>query len=479
MPLHPAPALRRNARQGHAAALLLALCSAAVAVPAHAAAATPPAATAPAQQASVGMLALYDLAQQHDAQWRAAQASAAAQRERLPIAQAQWRPQISLSLARQHNDLSRTQSDLLGRPVTLDERYYSHNQTLSLRQPLLRPALSANLRQARALVSEAEARLEQEQLSLAERLLVNHLQALLALEQQHLLQVEIELVRAQLQSARRALELGSGTRTDIDAAQARLDQLNAQALQAAQQVQITRRQLESMTQQPLHGELLRPNRQQLPLPAMAGAELEAWLERARSQSPQLQALQARLDAARHEVAKARSGHWPTLDAVAQITRSSSETVTSPHARHSNTVLGLQFNWPLYSGGGQSAIVRQALAEQTRAEEELQAALRELELRVEREWSAVVQGQERIRAQQQAVRSAAQLVISSRRSFEAGVRTVIDILNAEQLRQQAELDLANAFYEFVLADFRLHSLAGADPRQAIAAIDSSWQASLAK
>lgn len=45
----------------------------------------------------------------------------------------------------------------------------------------------------------------------------------------------------------------------------------------------------------------------------------------------------------------------------------------------------------------------------------------------------------------AVRSREQMAISNRRSFEAGSRTLVDTLNAEQQKVSAQRDLARARY----------------------------------
>lgn len=57
-------------------------------------------------------------------------------------------------------------------------------------------------------------------------------------------------------------------------------------------------------------------------------------------SPELQSLRAQLDAAGAEIEKAKSGHKPTLDAVAQWSRSNSDIVTSVNSRYDNKVVEL-------------------------------------------------------------------------------------------------------------------------------------------
>ena len=66
---------------------------------------------------------------------------------------------------------------------------------------------------------------------------------------------------------------------------------------------------------------------------------------------------------------------------------------------------------------------------------------------------------RIKALEQALRSADQLVLSTSKSFQAGIRTVLDILNAEQQRGQVMRDLANVRYLYLISRLRLLALIG--------------------
>ena len=77
----------------------------------------------------------------------------------------------------------------------------------------------------------------------------------------------------------------------------------------------------------------------------------------------------------------------------------------------------------------------------------------------KEFRGVVEGVLRVRALEQAVRSSETVVQSTRRSYEAGSRTQVDVLNAEEGRVSALLDLANARYAYLLARITLRALAG--------------------
>ena len=240
-----------------------------------------------------------------------------------------------------------------------------------------------------------------------------------------------------------------------------------------QNAEFTRRRLEMLTGQTVDS--LSPLDvdsfvAQTPVPST----VQDWIERAEQNSAELQALQAQLEAARQEIEKAKSGHLPTLDAVAQWSRTNSDSVTNVNSRYENKTIGLQLNVPLFAGGHVSSTVREAVAAQERARELLEAARRELALRVHREFRGMTEGVLRIRALEQAVRSGEQAVLSNRKSFEAGIRTTLDVLNAEQQKTLALRDLAQARYVYLVSRLRLQSLAGQDQRSNIAQANSALQ-----
>jgi outer membrane protein/protease secretion system outer membrane protein len=414
---------------------------------------------------SLDLMQAYEAALEQDATIRAARATADAGRERLPQTRAQLLPNLSFSAGRNWNDLSRTQPNVLGVPTTTDDKYFSGNQSLTLRQPLYRKPQIVAYQQAQYAVDEVNANLERELQNVGVRVSATYLEALLAQDQLDLVLAQKNVTTTQLDVARKALAAGSGTRTDIDEAQARLDLTLAQELEARQNLEYTRRQMQVLINKPVDGLMpLRVDKMQLLVPMPA--QVEDWTGLAESSSPEIQALTARLEAARLEVEKAKGAHHPTLDAVAQWTRSTSETVTSPSSSYTNRMLGVQLTVPIYAGGYVNSTVREALANQMRAEEVLEATRRDLGVRVHKEFRGITEGILRVKALEQAVRSAEQLVLSSRKSFQAGSRTLVDILNAEQQKQTALRDLAQARYMYMISRIRLQSLAGGDKVQAI-------------
>lgn len=418
---------------------------------------------------SLDLSQAYKAAQEQDPRIRAARAGRDAATERLPQARSQLMPSISVSAARFKNDLDQTQKNLLGNEVSNSEKYISYNQTVQIRQPLYRKPLWDGLRQAGFMVDDAQATLEREEQELATRVTGAYMEALLAQDALALALKKQSVTATQLDAAKKSFAAGNGTRTDIDEAQARLDMDDANLVSARQQLAQTQQQLEIIIAQPAIN-LASVDTDRLLLRPPEPANVESWVTQAQAHSPEVRALQARVDSAQAEIDKAKGGHFPTLDAVAQVTRSASENVTSPGSRYTNRTIGLQLNIPLFSGGYTQSTVRQAVAELVRAQENLEAARRDLAVRVHGEFRGVSEGVLKIRALEQAERSGSQLVKSSRRSHEVGSRSLLDVLNAEQQLQTTQRDLAEARYRYLLARVRLNALAGADIEQSIREIN---------
>jgi outer membrane protein/protease secretion system outer membrane protein len=419
------------------------------------------------------LLQAYDAARLQDATILASRATAAVGRERLPQARSQLFPSISANLQRTNNRLQSTTPNFLGVEQTQNSSYPSSNQTVTLRQPLYRPFNTAQLRQARAQIDDVEATLEQDEQSLAVRVASAYFEALLSLDQLALVEAQRKTITTQLDFTRKTFSGGTGTRTDIDETQARLDQIIATEIEARQNVDFTRRQLEVLVNQPV-ARLSKLDILKLQVLDPQPNSLEAWTDKAEQSNPQLKSLRAQLEAAREDVSKASSGHKPTLDAVVQWQRSQSENVTNFTNRYTNSTVGLQLSIPIFQGGYVSSQVRQAVAAQERASQLLEAGRRDLGVRIFREFRGVLENVPKVKALERALASAEQLVVSNRKSFQAGSRTVVDILNAEQQRTLVLRDLAQARYVYLVSKLRLLALVGEADQQAVMTVNAVLQ-----
>jgi TolC family type I secretion outer membrane protein len=347
----------------------------------------------------------------------------------------------------------------------------SDNRTVQLRQPLMNMQRWLQFKQAQSLVEETEANLDRELQNLVVRVAGAYFETLMADEQFELVQTQIKTYTALVDASQKALAAGSGTRTDIDDALSRLDMAKAQELEARQNQDLTRRQLQLLVNQPVN-KIAKLNVAALQLKSPEPPNLDEWTRKAEQASPEVKALQARLEAARREVSKAQAGHFPTLDAVAQWSNSGSENITRINSRYENKTIGLQLNIPIYAGGYVNSTIRQAVSEQSRAEETLEALRRDLGVRVHKEYRGVSEGVMRVKALEQAARSAEQMLRSTQMSQKAGSRTQLDVLNAQQQYTLALRDLAQARMVYLLSKVRLASLVGDDALVSIELVNAS-------
>ena len=134
-------------------------------------------------------------------------------------------------------------------------------------------------------------------------------------------------------------------------------------------------------------------------------------------------------------------------------------MTRVNTTFDNISFGLQLSVPIYSGGYVDSTVRQAVANLERARQALEAGRRDLSSRVYKEFRGVTEGILRVKAYEQAVKSAELLITSNRKSFQGGSRTIVDVLNAEQQKMVSMRDLAQARYSYLISKLRLTALAG--------------------
>lgn len=195
-------------------------------------------------------------------------------------------------------------------------------------------------------------------------------------------------------------------------------------------------------------------------PPLLPSNLQDWLVKAQTDSPLIHARRHSSDLAEEEVKRARAGHWPTLDFVAGYTAGESQSISELNQRNHYASIGLEVNFPLYNGGGTSALTRQASANSSKALDELDATRQEVISGTTREYAGVQSGAKRIHALERAVESNERSLTSTRKGFkEGGTSTNSDVLNAEELLFVARHDLFEAKLRYLMSRLRLASSVG--------------------
>jgi outer membrane protein len=191
-------------------------------------------------------------------------------------------------------------------------------------------------------------------------------------------------------------------------------------------------------------------------------DLEAWVKTAQDTSFTVVSARAAAVIAREEVESQRAAHLPTLDATASFSRAynpsaSSAGVVGPITN--NGTVGLTLSVPFYSGGLIQSRVRQALAQREKADQDLESTERSVAQAVRQNYLNVTSGIAQVQALEQALTSTQSQLDSTILGRDVGVRTSVDVLNAQQQVYQTRRDLQQARYNYLLNTLRLKAAAG--------------------
>jgi outer membrane protein len=402
------------------------------------------------------LLEIYRLAQSADTQYAAARAAWAASQEKLPQGLAGLLPSATVNVNVQNSERD-TRSATTG---TVVPGRSSSSASASVNQPLYRPQSYAAYEQSKTQVAQADAVLAQAAQDLILRVAQAYFDVLLAQDTVAFAQAQLTAIGQQLEQAKRNFEVGTATITDTHEAQSRYDLTTSVEIAARNDLEIRKRQLELLIGRAAPG--LSPLGTRFALRQPAPDNMERWALDALENNLQVRINREGLNFAAQEIGRNRAGHLPTVDAFATYSdqNNNSSSVGLPGlGTDNNRVVGVQLAIPLYRGGFTSSLVREAVANEDRARQDLENARRNAELTARQTFLGVTSGIAQVRALEAALVSSQSSLDSTRLGQEVGVRTQIDVLNAQQQLSQTRRDLAQAKYNYILALLRLRSSAG--------------------
>jgi len=398
------------------------------------------------------LLDVYRLAQTNDPAWARALATHQANIEKGPQGRALLLPSVlfNASAAKLNQDVKT--------PVIDNFRYRSDTYNVQLSQPLYRKQNFAAYAQGLSGVSQADAELALARQDLILRAGGAYFDVLAAHDTLDYTTDEKQAISRQLALATRNYSVGTKTLVDVHEAQARLDQARAQEVIAAIDLNSRQEALIQITRGAPAA--LAKLAARLPLETPEPADPEKWTAAAQAQNPQIKAKEETLEIALQEIEKNRGGHYPTLDLVASRSYSDAGgSVFGTPIESTTDQIALQLQVPLFQGGGVASKVRESLARRDEARESLEQTRREVARQAREAYVAVVSGISRVQALEQALASNQRALESTVQGFETGVRTGIDVLNAQRDLYRTKRDLSQARYNYLVSRLRLKAAAG--------------------
>ncbi len=364
--------------------------------------------------------------------------------ESVSSAVAGWRPTVSLSAS-----ASQTRTNTHLTPGT---SFSPQSLSLSLSQKLYRGGRTvAGIREAEYNVLVGRDQLR----TIEQQVLLGTVRAYLdVLRDQALVQLNqgnVQVLAHELEAARDRFEVGEVARTDVSQSEARLSRAISDLIQAEGNLESSRATYASLVGHP-PGQLER-------VPPISGlpASQEEAIGIALQSNPTFNAATNTERSTAFDLRQKRGVLLPSLTLSGDLTHSleaSSRTAESDSASITATL-----SIPLYQSGSEYSDIRKALQTNNQRRIEVEKNRRSVVEDVTQAWERLNTASSRIRARADEVAASEIALEGVRQEAEAGTRTTLDVLNAEQELLDARTGLVTAERDEYVAAFDLRSAIG--------------------
>ena len=409
---------------------------------------------------SENLLDIYNEALENDPTFKSAEYSYLADKEIVVQGRAALLPSITLSGTTNWNEYYQNDQ--------LQQEYNSFSKSARVSQPLLRLDTWFNFKRSKSLTDAAEAEFAYEQQSLLVRTAELYFGVLRAIDNLNASVSEEKAIKKQLDQAQQRYEVGLSAITGVQEAQLAFDLSKAARINNEGNLFSAREALNALIGREIFSLDQLGNSLQISSPFPNSKE--EWVQLALKNNYQLKAAYLRKDAAKSNARSAASNHLPKIDIVG----SGSESETNQFNYEGFSINGqgipvpavtgrrnysIQLSMPLFQGGAVNSRRKQAYSQYSQADENTLFTERRIIQEVRSQFSNVNTLVANVTAQKQAVISATSALEATQVGYKVGTRNVVDLLQAEKNLYSAEKNLANAKYDYILANLRLALAAG--------------------
>ena len=434
---------------------------------------------------SEGLLDIYEIALDNDAQLRSETAQYRADLELKTLALAPLLPQVNTAASRSMRDSENTRLSIIdfqdGNVLIADQttgsRTYTTRYEISLSQTLFDLSAWFDWKAGSERSKQAEATVAAAQQNLIVRVSEAYFGVLRAQDNLRAAKAQERALARQLEQTRQRFNVGLIAITDVYEAEARHDLAGVTRIVEENNVAVALERLSVLTGQQ-HGQLQLLSDDftpEMPMPA----DRSAWVDFALANNYDLAAVRFAEEAARQSAKARQMGHAPRVSA--QASYSESETTGSvtppnafnlpPNSEGEDESFQIRLDMPLYAGGSISANRRRA-AEQFNAARENRINLTRNTITAARSLHMTVTSDvARVNARKQAIKSTQSALDATVAGYEVGTRNIVDVLNAQNSVFAAQRDYANSRYDYVLNSMRLKENAGTLSPEDIAALEA--------
>lgn len=409
------------------------------------------------------LVSVYEDACANDPAFKAAQARFQVIRQTIPLSISNFLPHASLTggLARSYNKNEFENPVQAGESITFGQaEFYNSTSayTLSVTQSLFNFANWATLSTANAHVKQACAELSAAAQDLMIRTATAYFAILRASEDLRFTQAEKRAIKFQLNQNKERFQVGLIAVTPVYEAQARYDAVVAREIATKNLYSNRIEELRQITGKSY--QTLLAIGEKLPLISPAPLIIESWVRTAERQNYSLQAARFGSEAARENIKVQFAGHLPVIDAQGTYTYNYQDNFNDAGgARSKIATAALTGTLPITNGGATIALTRQAQFQYQEALSLEELTHRSVIAQTRNTFLGVLSGISQIRADKQAIVSSQSALDATQASYEAGTRTMVDVLDAQSSLYNIQAISVAAQYNYLLQTLLLKQTAG--------------------
>lgn len=407
------------------------------------------------------LMDVYHEALNNDTQFKIAYSTYMANSEAVPQALAALLPQVNLS-AQVANNLMNVDASIF----STDTTYSSKQWQLNGSQAIFNYRAWKMVQQAKASVKAAQATFNNAAQDLMLRTANAYLDVLLAQDTLNFQEAKKRANKRQFEQANERFKVGLDAITSVYEAKSAYNQSTADVI-ASKNNQVNRNEgLRKLTNHVY--EYLAPLRNaQIPLAYPEPNRVDEWVNTGLKQNYNLLASKFNLEAARENIKAQSAGNWPVIalqgnaQQVINAIGPSQEGLDSvfiPNNQQTKTI-ALNVSAPVLQGGLVLSKTRQAQYNYQVSSEQLEQLYRDVIVNSRTTFNSVIDGISKIEADKQTVISRVNQLNSTAAQFDAGTRTMVDVVNAQQRLFEAQVQLATDQYQLIKTQLQLKYLAG--------------------
>jgi protease secretion system outer membrane protein len=377
---------------------------------------------------------------------RASKFNQDASNENIAIARSRLLPQVSLQGS--SNQLTQTTTQDVPGSASLSRSFTgpSVNHQFVIRQGLLRPKDVSGLNFAELQAQYGEVKYQSDMSDLWTRVTYAWIDLVSSTQLVEVYERPLKPLLSAANQEKARLTQGDGTKDAAIEAEAQYQFAAATHQQALQNLRAKQRAFEILTQadsKSLLGVRLNLN----PTPTFGESDRDRLWTRAKEKSFDLQFSELQVLLQRERVRMSRADHMPTLDVLASWNLAKNDATSTQGYRYQNKQVGIQYMVPIYAGGSISAADRQAALalEASIADSEAVANRVEGDFRVV--WSSWLGQVARVQAGFKLVESSKEQLKATELSYVHGVKTIMELANAELAMSRRLADQINAVVEY--------------------------------